>query len=99
MAADLTSHHGDLEPDEDYESVLFDGATFADADAAHCHLLASPFLNLPFADGRRRRPGSPTSPCARPGSYPATWPKPAGKTSRWPAARWPGCRPSPPRCA
>ena len=55
MAADLIPHEGDLEPDEDYEGVLFDGASFADADAAHCHFLDSSFLNVTFDGGRLRK--------------------------------------------
>jgi uncharacterized protein YjbI with pentapeptide repeats len=55
MAADLISHEGDLEPDEDYEGMLFDGASFADADAGHCHFLDSSFLNVAFDGGRLRK--------------------------------------------
>ena len=67
MAADLIPHEGDLEPDKDYEGMLFDGASFADADAGHCHFLDSSFLNVSF-DSSRWGGRSPTSRCARPGS-------------------------------
>jgi len=55
MAADLTPHEGDLEPDEDYEGVLFDGASFADADAGHCHFLDCSFAGTTFDGGRLRK--------------------------------------------
>ena len=55
MAADLTVHEGDLEPDEDYEGVLFDGASFADADAGHCHFLDCSFVSTSFDGGRLRK--------------------------------------------
>src|SRR6266480_4311338 len=55
MAADLIPHGGDLEPDEDYEGMLFDGASFTDADAGHCHFLDSSFLNVSFDGGRLRK--------------------------------------------
>src|SRR5580704_18027729 len=55
MAADLIPHEGDLEPDEDYEGVLFDRASFADPDAGHCHFLDSSILNATFDGGRLRK--------------------------------------------
>ena len=55
MAADLTPYEGDLEPDEDYEGVLFDGTSFADADAGHCHFLDCSFLAASFDGGRLRK--------------------------------------------
>jgi uncharacterized protein YjbI with pentapeptide repeats len=55
MAADLTPHEGDLEPDEDYEGVLFDGASFTDADAGHCHFLDCSFVSTSFDGGRLRK--------------------------------------------
>ena len=55
MAVDLVPHEGDLEPDEDYEGVLFDGTSFADADAGHCHFLDCSFLAASFDGGRLRK--------------------------------------------
>ena len=60
MAADLIPHEGDLEPDEDYEGVLFDRASFADPDAGHCHFLDSSFSTRPSTAAGCGRPGSPT---------------------------------------
>ena len=80
--------------------MLFDGASFADADAGHCHFLDSSFLNVAFDGGRLRKARFTDATAAR-GQVRrrATWPKPAGRTPRWTAAPWPGSRPSPPRCA
>ena len=55
MAADLIPHEGGLEPDEDYEGVLFDGAAFADADAGHCHFLDSTFAGVSIDGGTLRK--------------------------------------------
>src|SRR5438552_18365395 len=55
MAADLIPHAGDLEPDEDYEGMLFDGASFTDAEAGHSHFLDSSFLKVAFDGGRLRK--------------------------------------------
>jgi len=62
MAADLIPHEGDLEPDEDYEVMLFDGASFTDAEAEHCHFLDSSFLKVAFDGGRLRQRGADPAP-------------------------------------
>ena len=54
MAGDLTPYQGDLEPDEEYDSLEFDGASFADADAGNCHFLDCSFVGTTF-DGTRLR--------------------------------------------
>ena len=55
MAAELIPHEGDLEPDEDYEGVLFDGTSFAEPAAGHCHFLDCSFLAASFDGGSLRK--------------------------------------------
>jgi hypothetical protein len=55
MAAELTPHEGDLEPDEDYDGYLFSSATFADNAAESCLFLDCAFTNVSFGSGRLRR--------------------------------------------
>ena len=54
MAGDLTPYQGDLEPDEEYDSLEFDGASFDGAHAGNCHFLDCSFVGTTF-DGSRLR--------------------------------------------
>ncbi len=55
MAGDLTAHQGDLEPDEEYDGVRFDGDSFADAAAGSCHFLECFVTGVSFEGGRLRK--------------------------------------------
>jgi len=55
MAADLIPHEGDLEPDEDYEGILFENTSFTDTKTGHSHFLDSSFLKVAFDGGRLRK--------------------------------------------
>ena len=52
MAGDLIPYQGDLEPDEEYDSLEFDGASFTDAHAGNGHFLDCSFAGTSF-DGTR----------------------------------------------
>ena len=71
---------GDLEPDEDYEGLRFAEAAFDAAAAGGCHFLDCDFTGVSFGGGGCVKAGLPMSPCPRSGSWPPTWPKPAGRT-------------------
>ena len=39
QVGELTPHEGGLEPDEEYDGLLFSGVSFDDAAAGNCHFL------------------------------------------------------------
>ena len=99
MAADLIRFKGDLEPDGDYEGVLFDGASFADADAGHCHFLDCSFVSTSF-DGGRLRKARFTDVTLRETRFVACDLAETGwQDVTLDGCALSGCRPSPPRCA
>jgi uncharacterized protein YjbI with pentapeptide repeats len=53
--AELSRYEADLEPDEDYEQLRFDGRSFDDADAVACHFMDCEFGSVSFGGGRLRK--------------------------------------------
>jgi len=54
-AGGLTPHEGDLEPDEEYDGLLFAGVSFDESAAGNCHFLDCAFVNVSFGDARLRK--------------------------------------------
>ena len=52
QVGELTPHEGGLEPDEEYDGLLFSGVSFDEAAAGNCHFLDCSFLNVSFGDAR-----------------------------------------------
>ena len=55
MAGDLDAFTGELEPDEEYDRVLFDGTSFDGADAGNSRFLDCSFTGATFDGGRLRK--------------------------------------------
>jgi uncharacterized protein YjbI with pentapeptide repeats len=55
LVAELSRYEGDLEPEEDYEKLRFDGLSFDDADAVACHFIDCAFGSVSFGGGRLRK--------------------------------------------
>ena len=55
MAADLIPFQGELEPDELYDGMAFEGSSFDGADAAFGHFLECLFSGVAFDGGSLRK--------------------------------------------